>query len=106
MRKLLLFTTLMLLLAGFAAAQGGRERTIGGRGAAPGGANASSAAPGPQIAHKIRSWQLLDLGTRADSLAPDTLSTGFQVDRKSTRLNSSHVRISYAVFCLKKKKKE
>src|SRR5436309_6394803 len=26
-------------------------------------------------------------------------------DRKSTRLNSSHVKISYAVFCLKKKKK-
>src|SRR3989442_8103036 len=36
--------------------------------------------------------------------------TGFDLcgelrDRKSTRLNSSHVRISYAVFCLKKKKK-
>src|SRR5690554_8047097 len=29
----------------------------------------------------------------------------FNIDRKSTRLNSSHVRISYAVFCLKKKKK-
>src|SRR3989442_5967231 len=28
----------------------------------------------------------------------------FEGDRKSTRLNSSHVRISYAVFCLKKKK--
>src|SRR3989442_9986028 len=28
----------------------------------------------------------------------------FRRDRKSTRLNSSHVRISYAVFCLKKKK--
>src|SRR5438874_3009272 len=27
------------------------------------------------------------------------------LDRKSTRLNSSHVEISYAVFCLKKKKK-
>src|SRR5690349_24019180 len=27
-------------------------------------------------------------------------------DRKSTRLNSSHVEISYAVFCLKKKKKK
>src|SRR5690606_41391887 len=27
-----------------------------------------------------------------------------QLDRKSTRLNSSHVKISYAVFCLKKKK--
>src|SRR5690554_657610 len=30
----------------------------------------------------------------------------FMSDRKSTRLNSSHVRISYAVFCLKKKKKK
>src|SRR2546422_7062643 len=29
---------------------------------------------------------------------------GFDVDRKSTRLNSSHGYISYAVFCLKKKK--
>src|SRR3989442_10567958 len=29
-----------------------------------------------------------------------------EADRKSTRLNSSHVRISYAVFCLKKKKKK
>src|SRR5690606_39598564 len=28
-----------------------------------------------------------------------------RIDRKSTRLNSSHVKISYAVFCLKKKKK-
>src|SRR5207249_9985212 len=29
-------------------------------------------------------------------------SAGMQIDRKSTRLNSSHVSISYAVFCLKK----
>src|SRR5690625_6200681 len=29
-----------------------------------------------------------------------------KIDRKSTRLNSSHVAISYAVFCLKKKKKQ
>src|SRR5436309_8280516 len=29
-----------------------------------------------------------------------------RIDRKSTRLNSSHVKISYAVFCLKKKKKK
>src|SRR2546430_13553611 len=29
---------------------------------------------------------------------------GHQIDRKSTRLNSSHSQISYAVFCLKKKK--
>src|SRR5699024_12760734 len=32
--------------------------------------------------------------------------TGRGGDRKSTRLNSSHVSISYAVFCLKKKKKD
>src|SRR5690606_40106000 len=30
---------------------------------------------------------------------------GLAQDRKSTRLNSSHVKISYAVFCLKKKRK-
>src|SRR5690554_7477367 len=32
------------------------------------------------------------------------MATPTDEDRKSTRLNSSHVRISYAVFCLKKKK--
>src|SRR5438067_4622332 len=31
---------------------------------------------------------------------------GCDIDRKSTRLNSSHVSISYAVFCLKKKNKD
>src|SRR5688572_31944200 len=31
---------------------------------------------------------------------------GHRADRKSTRLNSSHSQISYAVFCLKKKKKK
>src|SRR5438477_8614147 len=34
----------------------------------------------------------------------DTTTEG--IDRKSTRLNSSHMSISYAVFCLKKKKKK
>src|SRR5690606_39613183 len=34
-----------------------------------------------------------------------TMAEGLNLDRKSTRLNSSHVKISYAVFCLKKKKK-
>src|SRR3712207_7303320 len=33
------------------------------------------------------------------------LGLAFGLDRKSTRLNSSHANISYAVFCLKKKKK-
>src|SRR5690606_41657393 len=34
----------------------------------------------------------------------EAMSGGLARDRKSTRLNSSHVKISYAVFCLKKKK--
>ena len=36
---------------------------------------------------------------------PDDFVAVFHEDRKSTRLNSSHRCISYAVFCLKKKKK-
>src|SRR2546430_7046608 len=38
--------------------------------------------------------------------APDSFKANFALarDRKSTRLNSSHSQISYAVFCLKKKK--
>src|SRR2546422_5024705 len=36
---------------------------------------------------------------------PVLLSPALEEDRKSTRLNSSHGYISYAVFCLKKKKK-
>src|SRR3989449_8031645 len=35
----------------------------------------------------------------------EALQAGLRIDRKSTRLNSSHGYISYAVFCLKKKKK-
>src|SRR5437773_4912500 len=39
----------------------------------------------------------------ADAKSADLLG---DADRKSTRLNSSHITISYAVFCLKKKKKK
>src|SRR5438067_5796087 len=45
-----------------------------------------------RISHQIWPWA----GAASSPRAPD---------RKSTRLNSSHVSISYAVFCLKKKKK-
>src|SRR3712207_7483133 len=37
-------------------------------------------------------------------VGPARACDGEQLDRKSTRLNSSHANISYAVFCLKKKK--
>src|SRR5439155_21102245 len=42
--------------------------------------------------------------TRERARAPMELPRVARADRKSTRLNSSHVAISYAVFCLKKKK--
>src|SRR3712207_7209463 len=41
----------------------------------------------------------------ANLVTGDVVRIG-EEDRKSTRLNSSHANISYAVFCLKKKKKE
>src|SRR6266576_5718601 len=48
-------------------------------------------------------------GCRSVAGARESRETGVRSrtgeDRKSTRLNSSHVEISYAVFCLKKKKK-
>src|SRR3989442_3689052 len=56
---------------------------------------------------RSRSWKAQRNGVKA----PRSIDVGaftpflWALDRKSTRLNSSHVRISYAVFCLKKKKK-
>src|SRR5688500_19665555 len=45
-------------------------------------------------------------GYRAASTSPEALRVAMPFgDRKSTRLNSSHLVISYAVFCLQKKKK-
>src|SRR5690554_7060319 len=52
----------------------------------------------------------MGLSLSFDDARPSQIDKGIPLfdkykDRKSTRLNSSHVRISYAVFCLKKKKK-
>src|SRR5438874_9099010 len=57
-------------------------------------------APGDPAAvrAKLSEWKV-ELSQR--TIAAGTVT---MVDRKSTRLNSSHVEISYAVFCLKKKK--
>src|SRR5690606_39977092 len=48
---------------------------------------------------------LVGLFQVVDTLADVVQLLGHRADRKSTRLNSSHVKVSYAVFCLKKKKK-
>src|SRR2546430_2231165 len=53
--------------------------------------------PSSSISQRSRLWTVRNRPTRA------TWPT-FPIDRKSTRLNSSHSQISYAVFCLKKKK--
>src|SRR5438309_11647065 len=47
-----------------------------------------------------------DLDAGARELQHQRFSSTASRDRKSTRLNSSHSSISYAVFCLKKKKKK
>src|SRR3712207_7799333 len=54
----------------------------------------------------IRDELLRFVATRVPAGEPLTAETDLlESDRKSTRLNSSHANISYAVFCLKKKKK-
>src|SRR5437899_8654275 len=55
------------------------------------------------MASKSRGWQVCQ---RKFSTGPRKFLRIWSVDRKSTRLNSSHLGISYAVFCLKKKKKQ
>src|SRR5699024_12185675 len=51
---------------------------------------------------KYKTWKLDELPMIPPKLKLTTIK---KTDRKSTRLNSSHVSISYAVFCLKKKTK-
>src|SRR5690625_2337915 len=58
-------------------------------------------APKSQVV-KTRQGRIINLPDDFDTLAE--YEGGELADRKSTRLNSSHVAISYAVFCLKKKK--
>src|SRR3712207_7186157 len=43
------------------------------------------------------------LGLEDGTMLPESGAIVYYLDRKSTRLNSSHANISYAVFCLKKK---
>src|SRR5258708_31790238 len=58
--------------------------------------------PGGEYQFNVRNWELALDYLEEHTEVRDVL---FEVDRKSTRLNSSHQIISYAVFCLKKKKK-
>src|SRR5439155_26181312 len=63
-------------------------------------------APTLRGAHRVRVFYLRGAApVPADRPPPGGRRPG-RGDRKSTRLNSSHVAISYAVFCLKKKKKK
>src|SRR3712207_7274826 len=54
---------------------------------------------------RARRDRLSSAPLRAQSVDLEQDGVVLHVDRKSTRLNSSHANISYAVFCLKKKKK-
>src|SRR5690349_22677003 len=59
----------------------------------------SSPMPAPPSPHRSTT-------KRRSNRSPTWRCRRSPTDRKSTRLNSSHVEISYAVFCLKKKKKK
>src|SRR5206468_11368509 len=62
-----------------------------------------------RVGHRAPNEYLLDLRQHClnyANLIRDLGAAQHQEDRKSTRLNSSHDQISYAVFCLKKKKNE
>src|SRR5207253_11494532 len=66
---------------------------------------ASPADPAPPWSRRRRRWSVADaVHAPIFPLAPEPANCPCRRDRKSTRLNSSHVAISYAVFCLKKKK--
>src|SRR5690606_39704300 len=54
--------------------------------------------------HPLLTYLQLHHHLRVPERYPGRHTGQHQADRKSTRLNSSHVKISYAVFCLKKKK--
>src|SRR5699024_12512336 len=56
-----------------------------------------------QIRDQVRAYMTVAIEERA-TMQVVKEAIGSSEDRKSTRLNSSHVSISYAVFCLKKKK--
>src|SRR5688572_31220485 len=58
-----------------------------------------------RIIIKVNDKTVVDY-TEPDSVQQGQNTPGRALDRKSTRLNSSHSQISYAVFCLKKKKKK
>src|SRR3712207_8589392 len=61
---------------------------------------------GASSAERIELYYAFPLDQEAESLSlfrSTVVISGIALDRKSTRLNSSHANISYAVFCLKKK---
>src|SRR2546427_4911533 len=58
------------------------------------------------VAERLASWGYEVHRGLGGTGVVGTLRVGAGPDRKSTRLNSSHSQISYAVFCLKKKKKK
>src|SRR5438445_7338460 len=67
-------------------------------------ATGSSSALSPAMLASTH-WALRKAWTSVGSLGAERPVKSDRSDRKSTRLNSSHANISYAVFCLKKKKK-
>src|SRR3989475_8099749 len=104
------YTTLFRSQGGFQAdalvGAAGRHEVVVARVARP----AQFRAPGMEGARTDRIDVIDDRGRGRATIGRDLVAVDAEhqrdgIDRKSTRLNSSHSQISYAVFCLKKKKK-
>src|SRR5260221_9931699 len=86
----------------------GRGAAAGpGAAAGAGTAELTVADDGPGIPAELQPdvFERFVRGDSSRSREAGSTGLGLSIDRKSTRLNSSHTVISYAVFCLKKKKK-
>src|SRR5947207_11067212 len=81
-------------------AQGGRGAARYGRPRRPAPGGAADQRGGDRLARRLLHWRS---GSIAARCACVDAGRSADQDRKSTRLNSSHTVISYAVFCLKKK---
>src|SRR6266511_2987206 len=78
---------------------------VGGAGAVAANGAATGSASVAVAARRAETSALTNGAVRGRLMPPQSTKIGgcYGQDRKSTRLNSSHVKISYAVFCLKKK---
>src|SRR5437868_12708409 len=91
--------------AGLAVPEAVSQLKLEARGAVNTGEAVVNVQSGPATGEALAMGDVVNTASRLQNSAPAGSLVVGEEDRKSTRLNSSHVSISYAVFCLKKKTK-